>query len=126
MSKRVKLILALGSNTDQENNFSRVIPLLRDLFGARLFFTDSIWTDPIGIDSDKYLNCLAVTSVTHGRLQIERALKNIEKKMGTTKGTKGNGIINMDIDILQYGDEKCHLDDWNRPYIIKLMKELPL
>ena len=41
-----------------------------------------------------------------------------------TKEARNHNIVNIDIDILQYGDTRLHVDDWNRPYIATLLKQL--
>lgn len=43
---------------------------------------------------------------------------------GDTKEARNHNIVNIDIDILQYGDTRLHVDDWNRPYIATLLKQL--
>jgi len=32
--------------------------------------------------------------------------------------------VRIDIDILQYDEERLHVEDWNRPYVEKLLKQL--
>lgn len=124
MAHDTRIILALGSNNNQKANIENAFSMLKELFGHELFFSEYVWTEPIGIDSDKFLNCIAVTHATHNFVQTTRALKNIEHKLGTSKGLKEQGIVNMDIDILKFGDTICHKDDWNRKYIQDLMKSI--
>ena len=51
-------------------------------------------------------------------------LKNIEIECGRTDASKSEGIIPMDIDVLKYGDNTEHVEDWQRDYIKILIKEI--
>ncbi len=123
MTEPTKLIIAFGTNIDQEANMRIAERLVRRLF-PEIDFTRPMWTDPIDIDSDKYLNRLACTYTRHDLPQIERALKQIEHKCGRSRAECTKGIVRMDIDILRYGDQRYHSKDWQRPYIKTLMEQL--
>lgn len=71
-----------------------------------------------------YLNCLATAYTTHALKSLERALKNLERRCGDSKHERKKGVVNMDLDILLYGDEKKHVGDWERSYVKELMREL--
>ena len=49
-----KIVIALGSNTEQEMNMMKVEQLLKDLFGEVVFSTQ-LWTMPIGLTSEKFI-----------------------------------------------------------------------
>jgi 2-amino-4-hydroxy-6-hydroxymethyldihydropteridine diphosphokinase len=119
-----KLILALGTNTNQEKNMFMAEHLLRKLL-PDIVFTEPRWTQPIGVKSDRFFNELAFAMVNHKMLQIERAIKNIEHKCGSTKAERSKNIIKIDIDILLVGDTKYHIKDWERKYIKELIKQDP-
>lgn len=125
MTERQELILALGSNCEQEESMAEAQSKLREMFGRNIIFSKCAWTEPIGIKSDKFLNCLAFTYTSHNIENINKAVKHIEKKCGSRKRARTNNIIKMDIDILKYGKQILHGDDWNRKYVINLMKECP-
>lgn len=95
------------------------------MFGKSIIFTECVWTEPIGIKSDKFLNCLAFTHTQHKLEYLCMALKHIEQACGNSKRARTNNIVKMDIDILKYGDITLHTDDWNRKYIADLIKERP-
>lgn len=125
MSNKIKLVvLALGTNTDQEMNMSIAEYLLTKLF-PDIKFSEQIWTQPIGIKSDMFLNELAFANVGHGASQIEPALRNIERKCGCTRAERTKNIIKIDIDLLQLGDTKYHVNDWDRQYIKDLIEQNP-
>ncbi|MBR5656437.1 MAG: 2-amino-4-hydroxy-6-hydroxymethyldihydropteridine diphosphokinase [Prevotella sp.] len=123
MEKKATLLIALGSNKDAKKNMEKARGLLQHLFKG-VVFTSCIWTDPINIESDKFLNCLAYAETTHQVKQLEMALKQIERRCGDGKSLRRTNVIRMDIDILKYNDEVYHEKDWTRPYILKLLGEL--
>lgn len=117
------LIIALGSNTNQNACMARAKKLLRTHFGGTIFFTRDIWTQPIGIVSDKFLNSLAITRTDLGFKQIEGLLKSIEAECGNTNSERKRNIVRMDIDILLLGEVKYHPKDWQRGYVKELLAE---
>ena len=50
----MKTIIALGSNSNQEENIFKAQTLLKQRFEG-VKFSDAQWTEPIGIKSDKIL-----------------------------------------------------------------------
>lgn len=125
MGNKKELILSLGSNFDQENSISEAKTKLRDMFGEEIMFSESIWTNPIGIESDKFLNCLVFTHTSHKLEYIMKAMKHIERICGNRKRARTKNIVKMDIDILKYGGQTLHEKDWSRDYIVRLMEKCP-
>ena len=65
MKTRTKVIIAIGSNRNQEENLSKAYEHLKYMFKNSLF-GPRMWTEPIGLEnSDKFLN-----QVMHGHLFI--------------------------------------------------------
>ncbi len=125
MTEKKELILSLGSNADQEECMSAACTKLHEMFGDDIVFSQQMWTNPIGIDSDKFLNCLVFTHTSHKLEYINKAMKHIERLCGNRKRARANNIIKMDIDILKYGEQILHNNDWSRAYIITMMKDCP-
>ncbi len=125
MAEKYKLIIALGSNHNQEANIEIAKSKLHETFKHDVVFTQSLWTEPIGIESDMFLNCLAFILTKHKLAQVQKVAKNIERLCGSTKGERRENVIRMDIDILQHGEQRLHEDDWEREYIQTLIKEDP-
>lgn len=123
MEKKSTILLALGSNYNAEKNMERAKGLLQHLFSG-VVYSSSIWTDPININSDKFLNCLAYAESTHTVSQLLIALKQIERRCGDSKSLRRMSTVRMDIDILKYKDVVYHEKDWSRPYIRELLDEL--
>ena len=122
-SKRV--ILALGTNVNQERNMKQARQLLIDTW-PDMKFTTPKWTQPIGMASDLFYNCLAYTKVEESLEELTEKVKNMEQICGDTRADRSFNRIQMDIDILLYGDNKLHKDDWQRDYIQELMNEIDL
>lgn len=118
------VVLALGSNNEQRKNISACKRMLEQYFPG-IVFTRQLWTDPIGMVSPKFLNCLACFSTTHTLYQLQVAIRNIEGRCGNRKALRTRSIISIDVDILLYGDKKLHEADWERPYVKELMESLP-
>lgn len=121
---KTKIIIAMGSNVDQKANFDHAREWLEKTFGE-MSFSRSVWTEPIGMHhSDKFLNAIAVGYTRVGKEKVNLALKNIERKCGRTAAASHMGSIAMDLDLLLFGEERCHEQDWERDYILELMGEL--
>lgn len=120
-SKRV--ILALGTNIKQERNMKQVRRLLVGTW-PDMKFTTTKWTQAIGMASDLFYNCLAYTKVEESLEDLTEKVKSMEQICGDTRAERSLNRIQMDIDILLYGDNKLHIDDWQRDYIQELMKEI--
>ena len=106
--------MALGSNHNPLQNISHAEVILKQLF-PDITFSKRLWTNPIGMTSPQFLNTLAICSTKH-----------IELLCGDTQSQRKEKIVAMDIDILKYGSQKLHENDWNRPYIQQLLKEMKL
>ena len=103
--------MALGSNHNPLQNISHAEVILKQLF-PDITFSKRLWTNPIGMTSPQFLNTLAICST-------KESLKD-------TLSQRKEKIVAMDIDILKYGSQKLHENDWNRPYIQQLLKEMKL
>lgn len=122
-SKRTKIVIALGSNTKQQINISKAKAMLENTFEDMEFGT-AMWTDPIGIASDKFLNVIGVGYTNVNKERTLMALKNIEHKCGRRVAESRKGIIIVDIDLLLFDSERYHKEDWNRDYMKKLLQQL--
>lgn len=118
-----QVILALGTNVNQERNMKQVMQLLADTW-PDMKFTTPKWTQPIGMASAQFYNCLAYTEVEESLEELTEKVKTMERICGNTEAERSLNRIQMDIDILLYGDKKLHIDDWQRNYIQELMKEI--
>ncbi len=122
--KPTRVLLALGSNRRQLQNMLAVKSLLLTAI-EEVSFTRVAWTEPIGIDSDIFANMLATGTTALSLPALLKRCKEIEATLGDGNGNHARGIVNIDIDVLQYGSQRGHAADWRRPYIKLLMAELP-
>ncbi len=100
----MKTIIVLGSNSNQEENISKAQILLKQRFKG-IKFSDAQWTEPIGIKSDKFLNCLGTFETDISLTQVKQCLKEIEQTMGDSHESHQKGNVLIDIDLAQYGEE---------------------
>lgn len=117
-----KLIIALGTNVHKCDNMIWAKAHLFGLFGDDIIFTLLMDTEPIGMESEMFTNCLATAYTTLELEEIEQNLKYIEQKCHDTIEKRAKNIVEMDIDILEYDGRKFHAKDWERPYVKELME----
>lgn len=123
-NKRVKIVVALGSNVNQKSNVEKAQALLKSTFDGMTFGT-GMWTEPIGLsESNKFLNVIGMGYTCVNRERVEMALKNIERKCGRRKSLSSKGVIPIDIDLLLFDSEQFHEADWSRPYMQQLLRQL--
>ncbi len=94
----MKTIIALGSNYNQEENISKAQTLLKQRF-KNVKFSDKQWTEPIGITSDKFLNCIGTLETEMSLTQVVQCLKEIEQTMGDSHENHQKGKVLIDIDL---------------------------
>ena len=121
---KTKIIIALGSNYEQEKNITFAIGRLREFFPG-VVFSSLLWTEPIGIESDKFVNALGRAEIVDGSMEkVNRKLKLIEQEVGRRREDKCRNIIKLDLDLIQYGETRLREKDWKRAYISLLLKEI--
>ena len=100
----MKVKISLGSNINQTDNICKAKKLLANIF-PDIQFSKTIWTDPICIKSEKYLNCTGKLTTTLSKKQLILILKKIEQTMGDNHTNHKLGKIIIDIDLNIYGTE---------------------
>ena len=116
------MIISLASNENQETNLAKAREQLAQ-FMTEVHFTSAIWTEPVNsIRKEPYLNqlCKGTTAFSDGLLG--EVLKETEKRIGRIHNE--DGIVVIDLDLLEYDGHKYHLRDWNRDYVKNLLDEL--
>ncbi len=122
-SKRVKVVIALGSNVQQQYHIDLAKICLEATFDD-MTFSKSIWTNPIGLSSDKFLNVLGVGYTNVNQERTVQALKNIERKCGRKVAASRKGVIAIDVDLMLFDTERFHEQDWNRGYMKRLLSQM--
>lgn len=119
----MKVVLALGTNTNYDN-IQIAEERLSGLFSAvrvsRMVVSPAV-NSPGEVPD--FANAVMICDATATYDELRKAVKEIERKMGR-KHTPEKGSVEMDIDILQYGDARYKLKDWERSYNVLLLKEL--
>lgn len=120
--KQHQIIISLASNENQEANLQAAREQLTQLL-SKVHFTSAIWTPPINsIRQDPYLNQLCRATTAFGINLLNEVLKEMEKRLGRTHNE--DGIVTIDLDLLQYDENRYRLRDWSRNYVKYLINEL--
>ena len=117
-----EVIISLASNENQEANLAKARELLTQLM-TEVHFTSAIWTEPVNSSrKEPYLNQLCKGTTAFGEGLLCEVLKETEKRIGRIKNE--DGIVVIDLDLLQFDGQKHHLRDWSREYVKNLLNEL--
>ena len=108
---KMKITISLGSNTEQEQHIEEAIERLKTMF-SDITFTQPQWTEPVGVVSDRYLNCLANFTTSLPLQRLVQQLKDIETAMGDTHENHKQGIVLIDLDVIKYGDKEVKKIAW--------------
>lgn len=122
-----KIIISLGSNAGQEQHMRQARTLLAEAFPG-IVFSPVLWTSPVGMTacSAMFQNGLALADTCFGAGEVQGMFKAMERLCGRRPGDKAQGVVVMDIDLLQYGEMRLHENDWQRPYVARLLEMLDL
>lgn len=112
----MKVIISLGSNTNQEENIGLAREILSHLI-PDAEFTEPIWTEPVAesghtVVCNKYLNCLVEGHVDITEQCLTARLKQIEVSLGDNHENHVNGLVGIDLDLVQYGNHKLRDIIW--------------
>lgn len=120
--KEHTVIISLASNENQEANMAAAREQLTQLL-LEVHFTPAIWTEPVNCSrKEPYLNQLCKGTTAFGEGLLCEVLKESEKRIGRTRNE--DGIVAIDLDLLQYDNQRYHLRDWERNYVKDLINEL--
>ncbi|MBQ3744557.1 MAG: 2-amino-4-hydroxy-6-hydroxymethyldihydropteridine diphosphokinase [Prevotella sp.] len=120
--KEHHIIISLASNEDQEAHLAAAREQLTQLL-TEAYFTSAIWTEPVNTSRQvPYLNQLCTGTTALGVNLLGEVLKETERRLGRIHNE--DGIVAIDLDLLQYDDQKYHLRDWSRDYVKNLLNEI--
>ena len=118
------VLISLASNNEQENNLSEARKALTQVLISP-DYTPAIWTEPYGKkEGALYLNQLVCAQTDLDNDELNDRLKDIEKTQGRDEEARRQGLVPIDLDLLQYDQQRFHLRDWQRPYIQQLLPKL--
>ena len=113
-----QVLIALGSNSRPTVFMAwaagRLTALLSDVRFSRI-----IWTKDVKGGGRLYMNRLAYGTTDLTALELQQALKAMEAETGRSRE-----LVTLDLDLMQYDQERHHLNDWPRPYIQQLLPDL--
>ena len=123
IQKEHHIIISLASNINHEANLEAARTQLTQLL-SEVHFTSAIYTEPVGtvLRKEPYLNQLCKGTTALGMNLLNEVLKEIEKRLGRTHNE--DGIVTVDLDLLEYDGERFHHRDWKRNYVKDLINEL--
>ena len=120
--KEHQILISLASNEQQEAHLAAAREQLSQLL-TEAHFTSAIWTEPVNTSrKEPYLNQLCQGTTALGEGLLCEVLKETEKRLGRTRNE--DGIVAIDLDLLQYDNKQYHLRDWGRDYVKNLLNEL--
>ena len=120
-----RVILSLASNRYQKSNLFKARRCLEEVL-TDVHFSSEHWTQPVGSNCrrETYLNQLADATTELDEAELTQWLKQKELDFGRTESRRRRGVVPIDLDILQFDDERRHLKDWDRSYVADLIGEL--
>lgn len=118
------VVISLASNIKQEEHLRNARQALREVLLCPVY-TDEIWTDPVGMPSGrKYLNQLVEASTTLDAPTLTSRLKEMEIALGRNSKARTQGIVPIDLDLLEHDGCRFHQRDWQRDYVRRLLPML--
>ena len=132
------VLLSLAANVNHKKNLCNARKALAQIL-SRPAYTKEIWTEPCSVattissssDSNQskprirhYLNQLVSAETMLTMDQLNQRLKELELQSGRTSEMRQQGLVPLDLDLLEYDGERHHLSDWQRPYVQQLLPQI--
>lgn len=119
------ILLALGSNHRADRNLQQALSLLARFVDIRRT-SATLVSAAIGEGMENgvcpFTNQLLCGETLLPLEELQTRLKEAERLIGRRPGERYT--IPIDLDILRYDDRMLHPDDWDRPYIRRLLEDL--
>ena len=120
------VLMALGSNHATADALIGKALQLMSSYITDLCTTETLTTEPIGISSGPFRNCLVTGHTVLDADQLVASLKKTERDCGDRRSLRRKNIILMDIDLLLHDTARYHLQDWSKGYIQQLLPQTDL
>ncbi len=119
-----RFVVALGSNIDSDNNFSRALEKLQKL-GHVVKRTEFIITKPLKYeDQDDFLNGAVLLISSLGLHQLKMELKQIESTLGRVRTDNKNAPRVIDLDVITFNGRVIDEDIEELPFLIDFVNNL--
>lgn len=119
----VTVWLSLGSNVAGRENRVRSAASALGQWIEDMRVSSVYVTPPLSGHGEDYANAVA-TGVWHGTaIELERLCKSLESDFGRRRG-EGCTDVEIDVDLVMFGDEVCRPADFNREYFLRGYNEL--
>lgn len=118
------ILIAIGTNVIADR--IRFVETCLEQSFEDVRFTQIIPTEPIGerFKGKQFFNAVMAGKTNLAMSEVVEQLKRIEQLAGNTQDKRNMGVVEADIDLLMYDDEKLHEKDWQRPYIKELVERI--
>ncbi len=129
------VLVLLASNYRQEQHLSQARKALAQVLSS-CCYTEAIWTEPEGSvtpndhsegsvtrvsERPLYLNQLLSARTVLDADSLVQRLKQIECDLGRNDDMRRQGLVPIDLDLLQHDGQRYHQRDWQRSYVQRLL-----
>ena len=139
------VLVLLASNYRQEQHLSQARKALAQVLSS-CCYTEAIWTEPEGNTTHNgqpegstthndhtegsvtrvserplYLNQLLSARTDLDADSLVQRLKQIECELGRNDDMRRQGLVPIDLDLLQHDGQRYHQRDWQRSYVQRLL-----
>ena len=113
-----KVLIAIGSNERQSVHVQWASERLSQLLD-NIRLSSRLWTTDVKGSGRWYMNRLAAGNTLLTVPELEQQLKQLERAAG-----RNQERVTLDLDLMQYDNDRYHLNDWPRPYIQRLLPDM--
>lgn len=113
-----KVLIAIGSNERQSVHVQWASERLSQLLD-NIRLSSRLWTTDVKGSGRWYMNRLAAGNTLLTVSELEQQLKQLERATG-----RNQERVTLDLDLMQYDNDRYHLNDWPRPYIQRLLPDM--
>ena len=120
-----KAIICIGSNKDRSESIDQVIRTLQAHYPGARFSTPEM-ADAVDLPegSKPFLNLVAMLPTLEEKEELIAFLKELEEDMGRDPDDDEEGIIPMDLDLIEWNEEVVKPLDLVRPYVVSGLEEI--
>ena len=118
-----RAIILLSSNHEAFKNIEIAKKYLSDRFD-KIVFSESIESNAIGGECGIYLNAVAIVETEKRLEDMESFLKATETILGRVRGLESKGLVQIDLDLVEWNGNVLRPKDAARPYYVDCLNSL--